>query len=194
MKNFFLQGDKFVGKSTIIQYILKEMKIPVTGFYVQRTIDQQKKSSTFELKAASKLLLRENEITTREDHCFIANKDGKQKRDLTVFAGFGCKLLEEATISENVILLDEIGGIELLSEAFKEVLYKTFKQPKKIIGVFKSEKNFQNQGLPFLEKIEISQQRENIKKAIFENDGEITTMTQTNYQDIAEKIRQFLSH
>lgn len=193
MKNFFLEGDKFVGKSTVIQQILKEMKVPVSGFYVQRIMDQQKKNVTFELRAASELSLVENKIPTRKEHCFIINKEGKQKRDLTVFSGFGCKLLKEASISERVILLDEIGGIELLSDSFAKNLYEILRQPKKIIGVFKSEKNYQNQRLHSLEKIEISQQRQRLKDAIMESDGAIITMNQSNHQVIADKIRHFLS-
>lgn len=194
MKNFFLEGDKFVGKSLLIQQLLKEMKIPVSGFYVQRIMDQQKKTVTFELRAASELSLIKNKISTKKEHCFIANKEGEQKRNLSVFTGFGCTLLQEASASEKMILLDEIGGIELLSDSFSENLYAIFKQPKKIIGVFKSEKNYQNQRINSLEKIKISQQRQRLKDAIVASDGDIITMNQFNHQEIADKIRHFLSH
>jgi nucleoside-triphosphatase THEP1 len=44
MKQLFLEGDKFIGKSTLLQTILKEMALPVSGFYVERRRDEQKKS------------------------------------------------------------------------------------------------------------------------------------------------------
>ena len=194
MKNFFLEGDKFVGKSTLIQQVIKDMKIPVDGFYVNRMINEQQEIVGFELRSASELSLVQNEISERKEHCFIVNKNGEKRRDLTVFDGFGRKLLSKASISENIILLDEIGGVELLSDSFAEDLYQIFKLPKKIIGVFKSEKNYQNQKLHTSKKLEITQKREHLKKVILESDGEIMTLTQKNRQLIQEKLRYFLTH
>ncbi|MFD1899319.1 nucleoside-triphosphatase [Enterococcus termitis] len=192
MKQLFLEGDKFIGKSTLLQTVLKEMALPVSGFYVERRRDEQKRIIGFELKPASELLLSEKSSAVA-DHCFIQMKQGKRSRNLTVFETYGCSLLQEARRSKQVILLDEIGGVELLSKSFMKELYLTLNQPQKIIGVFKSDKNYQRQKQHTLESLDIDEQRETLKEAINVADGQIRTLTEQNHQMVEAELRHFLT-
>jgi nucleoside-triphosphatase len=144
------------------------------------------------LKPASELLLSEKS-SAAADHCFIQMKQGKRSRNLTVFESYGCSLLQEARRSKKVILLDEIGGVELLSKSFMKELYLTLNQPQKIIGVCKSDKNYQRQKQHTLESLDIDQQRETLKEAINAADGQIRTLTEQNHQMVEAELRHFLT-
>ncbi|MCA5011895.1 MULTISPECIES: nucleoside-triphosphatase [unclassified Enterococcus] len=192
MRHFFLQGDKFIGKSTMLQKVLQEMAIPVGGFYVERRWDALGNITGFELRAAMELSTSVKLSQSNEDHYFIYTKDGKRYHNLTVFEEFGCELLRKARRSEQVILLDEIGGIELLSDKFTKELLTTIQRSKKILGVFKSEKNYQNQKQHTLEKLEISHQRELLKQEIIKANGKIMSLTRENQHSLEAKLRLFL--
>ena len=194
MKTVFLEGDKGIGKSTLWQQLLKELHLSVNGFYVRRIVDEEKKMTAYELKAASELSSVNSRLSVKKEHIFIENREGKQRRNLTVFAGFGCQLLDDACASNKIILLDEIGGVELLAESFVERLSEVFNQPQKIIGVFKSEKNYQHQKLHALNKLEIDHQRNQLKQAILHSDGKLITLTEQNYQTVENELRDFLIH
>lgn len=144
------------------------------------------------MKAASELSVSTNSLENVDHHCFIQTKDGKRSRNLAVFEEFGCELLRKARQSGQIILLDEIGGVELLSDRFTKELHTTIQQVPKILGVFKSEKNYQRQKQHTVEKLEISHQRESLKQEIFKADGEIIPFTHENQDSLETRLRLFL--
>ena len=193
MKNFFLEGDKFVGKSTLLQEIIRDVEKSISGFYVKRRMDEQGQIVGFELRAAKELLQKEANLETIDEHCFIQTENGKRIRNLQVFETWGKALLEEVkTNPTDFILLDEIGGIELLSQKFTNELLTTLQQPQKIVGVFKSDINYQRQKQHTVETLEIERQRAQLKQTILKNEGQILALNEHNFAEIKKQLSEFL--
>ncbi|MTD38114.1 hypothetical protein GIX45_05585 [Erwinia sp. CPCC 100877] len=189
MTHFFLEGERFGGKSTLLQQCIREANLTVNGFYVKRIIEDGAIQG-FELRDARELLGQRS--ITKKEQWFIKEIDGKRRRNLTVFEDFGCTLLKEArTATCDLLLLDEIGGIELLVPTFTKELIQTLKRPIKIVGVFKSEKNYRHQKAHIREDFNLAEQRAIVRKQL-EADGQILELTQDNYFLIEKQLRAFL--
>ncbi|WP_430601916.1 hypothetical protein IGJ02_002051 [Enterococcus sp. DIV0724b] len=193
MNNFFLEGDKFIGKSTLLREVIMATGKSVSGFYVNRRINDQGHIVGFELRAAKEWGQQTPDMTPIADHCFIHTEKGRRTRNLQVFETFGKALLKEAkNDTADIILLDEIGGIELLSSPFKVELLTLIQQPKKILGVFKSEENYHKQKKYTLEKLEIGQQRVMLRQEILKENGQILKLNEHNYSIVKNQLLKFL--
>ncbi|ALS01126.1 hypothetical protein ATZ33_07015 [Enterococcus silesiacus] len=195
MTKFFLEGDKLIGKSTLLKEVILAGNFSVSGFYVKRQINDQGEIVGFELREAKELLEDQPDLQEVPEHCFIQTENGKRTRNLKVFETFGLELLKEAQLSAaEIILLDEIGGVELLAKSFREALLAVMRQPKKIIGVFKSEANYQRQKQQMREKLEIDWQRVALKQEICKDKGQIVTLNGNNFQVVQKQLSGFLNN
>lgn len=154
----FLEGPKMLGKSTLLREQLLIGDYHVGGFYVQRLLSETDEVMGFQLRAANLLLPLTSSYHWSEDHCFLRRKDGQMVADLAVFEEFGQQLLEQAlNQSYDVVLLDEIGGLELQVKGFYRSLTQLLKSTKKIVGVYKSAENYQE--LAHQQQLQIAPQR-----------------------------------
>lgn len=189
MATFFLQGEKFIGKSTLLQEALKEHK-NLTGFYVERIIDETGEILAFELRDAREIVDKSfKQIKTINQ--FIVKKP-QPARNLEVFENFGCQLLEQARKASGPILLDEIGGIELLAPEFTKSLMTLLKENRPILGVLKSEDNYQNQKKNSKQPLNIDVERELLQNEILKY-GQVRTLDRMIYQEIKSKLQRFLA-
>lgn len=192
MEKIFLEGDSFIGKSTLLRKCLEKEDISVAGFYVERRLNSMKEIIGFELKNVKELMWKKTSFPI-DSNCFIWSEKGKKIRRLEVFETFGVQLLEEAiNSSTDIILLDEIGGIELLSARFYQNLLALIQQPRKIIGVYKSENNYQRQKKMAVEKFNIDVQREHLRNQICQNKGKIVELTEENSVYVENMLSQIL--
>lgn len=138
-KCLFLQGDSQIGKSTLILESILPFLPVITGFLSQRLIKYgQTKAfclTPIEL-AASSLVMYDAGIP----NIFLENTLGKWQKNEEVFRTYGVKLLSNLT-GKQLVVLDEIGGMELLVEPFREKLYEVLSSDIPCIGVIKSHKN-----------------------------------------------------
>lgn len=154
----FLEGPKMIGKSTLLRQQLLIGNYHVGGFYVQRLLSETDEVMGFQLRAVNLLLPLTSSYHWSEDHCFLRRKDGQMVADLAVFEEFGQQLLEQAlNQSYDVVLLDEIGGLELQVKGFYRSLTQLLKSTKKIVGVYKSAENYQE--LAHQQQLQIAPQR-----------------------------------
>lgn len=128
MKNVFLTGPVGCGKSTSIASALGDALGKAGGF----------------------LTVRQKDDTGRAVAYWLQKPDGTEKQiiidysvkpyamHLEVFEDLGIRLLEEARQFDYVIL-DEIGGFEVLSDAFVEALMNLLQSDVPCIGVMKGE-------------------------------------------------------
>lgn len=189
---FFLEGDRFVGKSTLIKQKVLASNQTASGFHVLRRMTETREITGFELRSVTDWFDDEKAFQLKDEHLFLSFDSGKKIRDLTVFDQFGIELLTQAAACETeLIILDEIGGIELLVDDFTELLFSLLKQPRKIIGVFKSEANYQRQkrNSPFA--LAVEERRNELRQLLLER-GEIVQMTTENHECTAQKLEHFL--
>ncbi|WP_265457229.1 nucleoside-triphosphatase [Enterococcus sp. HY326] len=187
MANFFLEGPKFSGKSTLLQTLL-QTNGAFSGFYVERWLDNRGQIVAFELRDAAFL---QAALPPIPEHFFIIRQPQPQWQT-AVFEKFGCRLLEQAQASENLILLDEIGGIELLAPNFMKQLLAILQGSQKIVGVFKSEKNYQEQRQRLAIPSELDEKRATVKEAI-QKQGQIHHFDSETAAKVNAKLIDFLA-
>lgn len=121
-RRLFLTGPIGCGKSTAITLGLGDRRNRLKGFVTLRE-GQTPKPERFWLETLPK----------RERAVFLDLTGEKPQIDLRVFSGLGVQSLQKGPL-----LLDEIGGIELLCPEFLEVLEDSLSGDTPILGVVKA--------------------------------------------------------
>lgn len=124
MKRLFLTGDMGCGKSTAIAKALGDRLGRCGGFLTRRVRDGNGTLQGFELCSTDGSKSME----------FLVFIDGKPVIYPVSFETLGVKLLEG-----QVLILDEIGGVELLCPRFAAALYAVLESGVPILGVLKGD-------------------------------------------------------
>ena len=125
-KNLFLTGPIGSGKSTSIAAALGEKLSGAGGFLTVRQRDETGRAVAYWLKRPD-----------GSDGQIIIDYSAKPyTMHMEVFESFGAELLEQAKQYDYVVL-DEIGGFEVLSDAFMEALMQLLESGTPCIGVMK---------------------------------------------------------
>jgi nucleoside-triphosphatase len=133
MKNILLAGEPGVGKTTLILDIAKGLShFRIGGFYTQEIREYGQRVgfrvATFSDQSG---ILAHIKFTT-------GPTVGKYRVDLPLFEKIAVHELEIALTESSLILIDEIGKMELLSERFKEILPRCFAGDKTLIATIMS--------------------------------------------------------
>jgi len=126
MKNLFLTGPIGSGKSTSIAVALGEHLSKAGGFLTVRQRDDAGRAIAYWLKRPD----------GRDGQIIIDYSQKPYTMHMEVFEDFGVALLDEAKQCDYVVL-DEIGGFEVLSDAFLSALMKLLESDVPCIGVMK---------------------------------------------------------
>jgi len=128
MKNLFLTGSVGCGKSTSIATALGDALPKAGGFLTVRQKDDTGRAIAYWLKRPD----------GNDGQVIIQYARKPYTMHLEVFEDLGVRLLEEASQYDYVIL-DEIGGFEVLSDIFVDALMKLLESDIPCIGVMKGE-------------------------------------------------------
>jgi nucleoside-triphosphatase len=127
-KAYLLTGKPGVGKTSIIKEALKSFGDKAGGFYTQEMRDKGKRTG-FEI------------ITLKGDRALLAHmkinspfKVSKYSVDIDSLNRVGVEAVQKAKIECEIVVIDEIGKMELYSHVFKEAVLQTFDSGKKILG------------------------------------------------------------
>lgn len=128
-RQLFLTGPIGCGKSTVLLHALGPERLHRAGglLTVRRRCADGSPACFVLMDPAGK-----------EQEVFLDLTGPKPRLDMAVFSGFGADLLYRAAKSPFVVL-DEIGGIELLCPEFMAALDKLLAADVPIIGVLKGE-------------------------------------------------------
>jgi len=164
-KNILLTGKPGVGKTTIIKKLIARLS-SAGGFYSEeiREAGQRQGFKILTLDGKQGLLAHKDIKTS-----YRVNKYGVNIKDLEGIAG---KSIENALKDEGitVIIIDEIGRMELYSTRFQNVVIQALDSPKPVIGII------QNRASPFTDKIKSRK------------DVEIREVTRSNRNKLAEEL------
>ncbi len=138
MRHLLLEGPSGVGKTTLLLNRLGSLRKEAGGFVTQRMEDEAGVTRGFCLTAAKSA--DTSHIPYREDRPGVFLKCGEKVPAGKVFLSTGMELLKNAEDCP-FILLDEIGGVELLEPVFFFRLTELFSKNTPCIGVLKSTKN-----------------------------------------------------
>ena len=134
MTNILLTGVPGVGKTTVIQKILSEISLRTGGFYTQ------------ELRKG-KIRIGFWIVTTDGESGILAHKDyksewkvGKYGVDIEEMERVGVTALEQALHERDLIIVDEIGKMELYSKQFQNVVLRCLDSRKIVLGTIQKSK------------------------------------------------------
>lgn len=127
-KNLFLTGPIGSGKSTSIATALGDVMPGAGGFLTVRQRDDSGRAVAYWLQRCD----------GSNGQIIIDYSAKPYTMHMEVFESFGAELLEQAKQYDYVVL-DEIGGFEVLSDAFMEALMQLLESGTPCIGVMKGE-------------------------------------------------------
>lgn len=132
-KHLFLEGLVQTGKSTLIRECITPYMDKVGGLSSQRLLDKDGMACGYRLVPASNFHLNTPYCPGASGTFSLQGAFGT-KKDLSVFETLGIALLNT---TGQVMLLDEIGGSELLVPPFRKKLYRVLGGDIPCIGVLK---------------------------------------------------------
>lgn len=128
-KHILLTGKPRTGKTTLLKRIIENLKMPCGGFYTEE-ISEDNKRISFKIKT----LEGKEGILARKglESKFRLGKYGINIKDLE---GIGVRSILGALRDKEIVIIDEIGKMELFSEKFKEAVLNVLDSNKRLIGV-----------------------------------------------------------
>lgn len=196
-KNLFLQGDIGVGKSMLIKENLLPYLPKVGGFFVQRIFigDRYAAFKLNPVQEAEEYQLNKY-VTSLDlaDNLFLYSDDqGKWFRNPEVFENSGIAYLKKS-ISEkkDLILLDELGGIELDCPTFMKVVMEILNGNIPVLGVLKTPQNAKKLESSLADNSKISEKRPFLNCIKYHPLLELLNVTEKNYQEINTRVKTFM--
>jgi len=158
--NFLLTGHPGVGKTTIIQRLLLKLKFDAGGFYTEE-IREDNKRQGFAIVTLSgiKGVLAHRNFKSRY-------RVGDYGVGVYTLNRIGVKEIQGCLMEKKIIVIDEIGKMELLSPQFQEAVEKALNADNPVLGTITLARH------PFAQKIK---SRDDIKiyEVTKENQDEI---------------------
>jgi nucleoside-triphosphatase len=168
MKNLFISGARGVGKTQLLREVTLSKKDRIGGFYTEhifsgrirkgfmmRTFDGQDRV------LASRGLKSPHQL-------------GNYGVDLNALENVGVPALKLALMSKDIIAIDEIGSMEMMSERFRMALLECLASSKPILATIRASAE------PFSDQL----------KRIA--DTQTILLTKSNYASVKQQVRKWI--
>ncbi len=134
-KNLFVTGRPGIGKTTLIERVLAALDIDAGGFYTRELLDDGRRVG-FSIVG----LHGEQGVLAHVDHesSFRVGKYGVNCEDLE---RVGVRAIDEAVKHSGLIVMDEIGRMELCSQAFQGAVGRALSSPTPVLGTIQDRSN-----------------------------------------------------
>jgi len=126
--NYLLTGHPGVGKTTIIKKLIEKLKLPAGGFYTEE-IREDNKRTGFAVATLSgfKGVLAHRNLKSRY-------KVGEYGVGVYTLNRIGVKEIQMCLMEKKLIVIDEIGKMELLSPQFQGMVEKALDADNPVLG------------------------------------------------------------
>ncbi len=165
---YLLSGEPGSGKTTIIKEVLSKANKSAGGFYTEEIRSQGVRQGfqiiTLDGKSA---VLAHTSVRT-------PNRVGKYGVDISNMDKVAIPALRQAIQSKDIVVIDEIGKMELFSQSFKDAVIEALRSEKKVLGTIMLASN------PWADKIK---ERPDVETII---------VTRFNHSDVTEKLLNWL--
>ena len=167
ISNILITGYPGVGKTTLVKQVIEELRLDPVGFYTEE-IREEGKRVGFRIKSLTPGLPRMEGILARVG-MGGPHRRGPYTINISDMEEVGARALEDALSCRGLILIDEIGSMELVSSRFQKAVIACLDSPRPVLGVIKAESNpFTDRiaSRPNVEIIEFTRERYNEVKSV----------------------------
>jgi len=165
---YLLTGQPGTGKTSLIKQVLAGFPIKAGGFYTEE-IRQQGTRLGFKL-----VTLDGKEATLAHIDFNKRFRVGKYGVDVSAMDKVGVPALREAAGQRDLVVIDEIGKMELFSPAFREAVQEIIGSGKRVLGTIMLQAN------PFADVIK------------HQPWVTLVTVTRNNYQQVFNELQKWL--
>ncbi|MCK4409848.1 MAG: NTPase [Candidatus Eisenbacteria sp.] len=134
-KNLFATGRPGIGKTTLIERVLDALDIDAGGFYTKELLDDGRRVG-FSIVGLHGV----HGVLAHVDHegSFRVGKYGVNCEDLE---RVGVRAIDDAVTHSKIIVMDEIGRMELCSQAFQKAVGRALDSPTPVLGTIQDRTN-----------------------------------------------------
>lgn len=134
-RNMLVTGQPGVGKTTLIQSVLKALGVEAGGFYTSEIREQGRRVgfSIVGLNGGSGVLAHVD-----HESPFRVGKYGVNAEDLE---RVGVTAIDDALAHARLVVMDEIGRMELCSPLFQDAVGRALDSPKPVLGTIQDRRN-----------------------------------------------------
>ncbi|MBI4344527.1 MAG: NTPase [Euryarchaeota archaeon] len=130
-KNVLITGRPGVGKTTLVKRLVERLGVRPRGFYTEEIrVGGEREGFMVRTFGGREGTLAHVDIRS-------AYRVGKYGVDLKAFEEIALPELEEAVGGMELLVVDEIGKMELLSERFRSLMARALESPTPLLGVVK---------------------------------------------------------
>jgi nucleoside-triphosphatase len=165
---YLLTGKPGTGKTSLIKQVISGMKGEPGGFYTEEIRSQGVR------QGFSLVTLDGREVVLAHVNIRSPYRVSKYGVDIDSFDRVGVSALHLATQQSDLVIIDEIGKMELFSDDFKGIVSHIINSGKRILGTIMLNPD------PWVDAIKRLPQ------------VNLVTVTRTNNQDVLEKLRHWL--
>jgi len=128
MKNVLICGPPGVGKTTLVKKILKNINLRAGGFYTEEIKENNR-------RVGFKIISLDNQEGILA-HISIkgAKRVGRYGVNIDDLESIGVKSLDRAPRNEDLVIIDEIGKMEIFSDKFKEKVLACLNSEKFVLA------------------------------------------------------------
>ena len=167
-KNLFVTGKPACGKTTLIKEVCCRNIDKVGGFYTQEIYEENERQGfllkTFEGKEG---------VLAKKGMKSI-HKLNKYGIDLSILENIGIKAIYKALDEKKIVVIDEIGSMEIISESFRKALMDSLGSSLKVLA------SIRYQSQPFTNEI---------KKM---SDSSMIYLSRENYAEVKASVQEWL--
>lgn len=195
MSGLLIEGERQIGKSHLLHEVLSKSGKSYGGYYVQRVMCEGKNYgfAIQKLTAGIPIQLTVDRSQVHPKNLFIYAEGEQRIVAQHCFDAVAIEALEEAVKRKtDVIVLDELGGVELLSADFCDTL-KSVLLHQNIVGTFKQDDNLSEiQRRAGLSEVRLKEEREKLKKWLVLCNVQVITLAEQNRQTVKGVLRDYL--
>lgn len=167
-KNLFIAGTPGVGKTTLLREVTLSRRERIGGFYTEHILAGRiRKGFMMRTFDGQDRMLAAKGLKS-------PHKLGKYGVDLNALENVGVPALKLALMAKDVIVIDEIGSMEMMSERFRQTLLECLTSTKPILATIRAASQ------PFADQV---------KKFA---DTQTITLTKSNYAQVKLQVRKWL--